>query len=183
MPLAPHRSRTALSLTLAAAIAVLALALAGPATVRAQGEPPPGPVTYSGAITVGGAPAPDGLSVVARIANPVGADYQSQPRQTQGGQYKNLIVGPVSTLFNYRAITFHIIAVEDTPTAHLTEAGLTAAETDTFIPGPGIKDGYNLSFPAIPPAPITPTRVLLIDFSFSVANSKNRIRVPQQLPW
>ena len=92
MQLLTHRSRPILALLLAAAL--LPLLLLEGRDVHAQGEPPPGPIVYTGTITVGGAPAPDGLSVVARIANPVGEDYQSMARQTQGGNYKNLIVGP-----------------------------------------------------------------------------------------
>ena len=137
------------------AVSVLAVLLVGlvsgigPVLANEDGgDPPPGPVTYSGAIIVGGAPAPDGLSVVARIANPVGEDYQSQPRRTQGGKYKNLIVGPTSTRFNYRAVTFHILQ-GGTNVAQSEPQEVAAAETDTFMPGPGIKDGYNLTFPEI----------------------------------
>ena len=155
MPLATPRSRVTVALlSLALLAALLAFALAGPrAEVQAQGSPPPGPVTYSGDITVGGAAAPDGLSVVARMTNPVDGDYQSGARVTLGGKYHNLIVGPTSTLYTYRQISFHIIAVEGTATAHLGPEGMTAAEIATFIPGPNIIDGFNLSFPAIPPAP------------------------------
>ena len=83
-------------------------------------------------------------------------DYQSPARITKGGKYQLLSVGPPSVLFNYRVVSFHIIAVEGTDTAHLGPEGLTAAEVDTFLPGPNIKDGFDLTFPAIPPAP-TPT--------------------------
>ena len=155
MQLLTHRSRPILALLLAAAL--LPLLLLGGRDVHAQGEPPPLAMIYSGAITVGGAPAPDGLSVVARIAIQGFEDYQSLPRKTQGGQYKNLIVGPPSTLYRHRVVTFHIIAVEGTVTAHLGPAGLTAAEQTTFtVIDKQVIDGYNLSFPAIPPAP-TPT--------------------------
>ncbi len=161
MLLAAHRTRVALILTLAVFAALLAFALAGPqGKAQAQGAPPPGPVTYSGTITVGGAAAPDGLMIVARIPNPVGDDYQSQPRATKNSEYQNLIVGPTNAVFNFRNISFHIIAVENTITAHLGPEGLTAAEMETFIPGPGIVDGFNLTFPALPPAPdptATPT--------------------------
>ena len=42
--------------------------------VGAQGGPPPLPGIYSGTVTVGGAPAPDGLQIVGRIL-----DYESSP--------------------------------------------------------------------------------------------------------
>ena len=163
MLLAAHRTRVALILTFAVIAALLAFALAGPqGKAQAQGQPPPGPVAYSGTITVGGEAAPDGLMVVARIPNPILTenDYESQPRATKNGEYRNLVVGPPSTVFNYRAISFHIIAVEDTITAHLGPEGLTAAEVATFLPGPNVADGFTLTFPALPPAPdptATPT--------------------------
>ena len=154
MSLAQRRTPLAL-LTFAVALAtVLALLLtSGGGVIEAQGQPPPGGVAYTGNVTVGGQPAPDGLMVVGRIENPVGDDYQSQPRATIGGTYNLLVIGPPSILFNYRQVTFHILAVEGTSTGHLGPDGLTAAEIDTFLPGPGVKDGYNLTFPAIPPAP------------------------------
>ena len=158
-PLVLSWSKYALTLVLLAAM--LAVVLAGGDTANAQGSPPPGPVAYSGTVTVGGAAAPDGLSIVARIQSPsaaVAPDYQSQPRTTQNGAYGNLIVGPPSTVFNFRTVSFHIIAVEDTPTAHLGDEGLTAAEVASFIPGPNVVDNFTLTFPALPPAP-TPTPV------------------------
>ena len=160
MPLAAHRTRNVLVLTIIVITALLAFALAGGAGVQAQtgsAQPPPGAAVYSGTITIGGQPAPDGLSIVARIPSPLpNSDYQSPARITKGGKYQILSVGPPSVLFNYRVVSFHIIAVEGTETAHLGPEGLTAAEIDTFLPGPNIIDGFNLTFPAIPPAP-TPT--------------------------
>ena len=155
MSLAQRRTPLAL-LTFAVALAtVVALLLtSGGGVIEAQGQPPPGPVTYSGTITIGGAPAPDGLMVVARIPSPLpNDDYESQPRTTSGGKYRNLIVGPTSVVFNYRSISFHVIAVEGTGTAHLGPEGLTAAEVVTFLPGPNVIDDFDLTFPAIPPAP------------------------------
>ena len=161
MPLGTHRSRGTLTLGIAVLAALLAFALSGGGTVHAQGSPPPGPVVYSGTVTVGGSAAPDGLSIVARIQSPstaVVADYQSQPRVTSGGNYSLLSVGPPSVFFNNRIISFHIIPVENTATAHLDPEGLTASEVATFLPGPNVIDGFALTFPAIPPAPEpTPT--------------------------
>ena len=164
MPLARNRSTLAL-LTLAIAVAtVLAFLMSGGTNVvEAQGSPPPGAVIYSGTVTVGGAAAPDGLAIVGRVPNPVGDDYQSPPRFTTGGKYALLSVGPPSTLFNYRIVSFHIIGVEGTDWEYLGTEGLTAAEVETFIPGPNIVDDFNLTFPALParptptPVPATPT--------------------------
>lgn len=157
MLLARNRSTLAL-LTLALLVAtVLAFLMTGGTNVvEAQGSPPPGAVIYSGAVTVGGAAAPDGLAIVARIPNPVGDDYQSPPRFTEGGKYALLSVGPPSTLFNYRTASFHIIGIEGTDWEYLGAEGLTAAEVVTFLPGPNIIDGHDLTFPALPARP-TPT--------------------------
>ena len=160
MSLGTHRSRGTLALGIVVLAALVAFALSGGSPVQAQGQPPPGPVTYSGTVTVGGQPAPDGLNIVARMQSPSPQieDYQSPPRATEGGQYRNVIVGPTSVVFNFREITFHIIGVEGTATEHLGDEGLTAAEVATFIPGPNVIDGFALTFPAIPPAPApTPT--------------------------
>ena len=75
MPLGTHRSRGTLALGFVVLAALLAFALSGGSPVHAQGSPPPGPVTYSGTVTVGGSPAPDGLSIVARIP-------ESQPQRS-----------------------------------------------------------------------------------------------------
>ena len=158
MPLGTHRTRVALVLSLAVLAALLAFALAGPqGEVRAQAAPP-FPVTYSGTVTVGGATAPDGLTIVARMESPspIVDDYQSGPRVMQDGRYRHLVVGPTSAVFSGRQITFHILAVEDTITAHLGDEGLVAAEIANFGLGPNPNDNFPLTFPAIPPAP-TPT--------------------------
>ena len=159
MPLARNRSILAL-ITLAIAVAtVLAFLMSGGTNVvEAQGSPPPGAVIYSGSVTVGGAAAPDGLAIVGRVPNPVGDDYQSPPRFTTGGKYALLSVGPPSTLFNYRIVSFHIVGVEGTDWEYLGTEGLTATEVETFIPGPNIVDDFNLTFPALPARP-TPTPV------------------------
>ena len=120
MPLAAHRSRISLALMIAVMAALLAFALAGPrGEAQAQGSPPPGAVVYSGTVTVGGSPAPDGLSIVARIDSPsvtVTPNYQSQPRVTKDGKYALLSVGPPNLFFNSRIITFHIITTSITIT-------------------------------------------------------------------
>ena len=52
--------------------------------VQAEDAPPPAPIVYSGAVTVGGSPAPDGLTLVARIA-----DHETEPVTTQGGSMRS----------------------------------------------------------------------------------------------
>ena len=101
------RSRCTLLLSVFAAL-LITLLMGGESTVHAQGAPPPGPIIYAGLVTVGGAPAPDGLSIVARIAGPID-DYESLPRTTAGGAYKLLAVGPPDSIFLFRTVTFHIV--------------------------------------------------------------------------
>ena len=61
------------------------LSLAGAALwaapVDAQGAPPVAPIVYAGSVTVAGQPAPDGLKLVARIA-----DYETGPVADPRGQ-------------------------------------------------------------------------------------------------
>ena len=152
---ATNRSRLTLSLSVLIAL-MLMLMLGGiTTTVHAQGAPPPGPVIYAGLVTVGGVAAPDGLSIVARIAGPI-TNYESLRRTTAGGEYKLLAVGPSDSIFLFRAITFHIVPNALVP--HIPATGIAAIETTLFLGGPGIQDGFNLTFPALPVAP-TPTPV------------------------
>ena len=77
MPLAAHRTKITLVLTFAVLAALLAFALVGgPAAVQAQGggQPPPGPVVYSGTITVRGQP---------RAGRPQGGDSVGEPRRRE----------------------------------------------------------------------------------------------------
>ena len=133
MPLAQRTSSPAITSLVALAAALVALLAAGP-PAEAQPSPPPFPLAFSGTVTVGGAPAPDGLQIVARMVNFRNESYESRPRTTSGGAYKNLVVGPSDTNFNRRIITFHILAVPGTATAHLGPDGLQASETDSFSP-------------------------------------------------
>ena len=149
---ATNRSRVILSFGVLVAL-MLMLFMGGSSTAHAQGAPPPGPVIYAGSVTVGGLPAPDGLSIVARIAAPIN-NYESLPRVTVGGAYKLLAVGPPDSLFLFRNITFHIVPNALVP--HIPEVGIQAIETALFLGGPGIHDGFALTFPALPVAP-TPT--------------------------
>ncbi|MCH8940658.1 MAG: hypothetical protein IIC27_06015 [Chloroflexi bacterium] len=95
------------------------------------------------------------MSIVARIAAPIN-NYESLPRVTVGGAYKLLAVGPPDSLFLFRNITFHIVPNALVP--HIPEVGIQAIETALFLGGPGIQDGFTLTFPALPIAP-TPTPV------------------------
>ncbi len=81
--LSQMRIRTAL-LVLGLVI-VAGLAIGQTQRAGAQGGPPTAPRIYSGTVTVGGAPAPDGLQIVGRILS-----YETVPVLTQGGQYFQL---------------------------------------------------------------------------------------------
>ena len=153
---ATNRSKLTLSLSVLTAL-MLMLLMGGRSTttVHAQGAPPPGPVIFAGLVTVGGVAAPDGLSIVARIDGPI-TDYESLPRTTEGGAYKLLAVGPPDSVFLFRNITFHLVPNALVP--HIPATGIAATETTLFLGGPGIQDGFNLTFPALPVAP-TPTPV------------------------
>ena len=107
--------------------------------VDAQG-PPPLPGIYSGTVTVGGAPAPDGLQIVGRILN-----YESSPVLTQGGEYSNLTVAPPAT-YQGQTLAFFILVHE-----------LKAVEE---VPGYDVGLNIvvlNLTFPALPQPTPTPT--------------------------
>ncbi len=135
---------------------VMMLALNGRSTVYAQGSPPPGPVVFSGLVTVGGATAPDGLSIVGRMAPILLTPYESFSQTTFGGSYTLLAVGPPSSSYLYSPITFHIIPNAAYP--YIPTTGIAALETTLFLGGPGIQDAYVLTFPALP-LPPTPTPV------------------------
>jgi hypothetical protein len=74
------------------------------------------PTIYSGSVSIGGNPAPDGLTVVARIN-----DYESDGVLTKNGRYSFLIVLPPTIDYFIETITFHI-----------PEHALQAKETDVF---------------------------------------------------
>ena len=135
---------------------MIVFTIGGRNTVHAQGSPPPGPVVFKGLVTVGGAPAPDGLSIVAKITPILLVPYESLPQLTLGGEYQLLTVGPPSSAYLYQNITFHIVPNALVP--HLPADGIAAMEITMFLGGPGISDGHTLTFPALPLAP-TPTPV------------------------
>ena len=152
--LAANRSRIILSVSVLAAL-MLMLTMGGRSSVHAQGAPPPGPVIFSGSVTVGGVSAPDGLDIVARIVGPR-TDYESLRRSTEGGGYKLLAVGPPDSVFLFLNVTFHLVPNALAP--QIPATGIAAIETTLFLGGPGVQDGFNLTFPALPPA-ATPTPV------------------------
>ncbi len=98
------------------------------------------PVIYSGTVTVGGAPAPDGLQIVGRIL-----DYQSQPVLTSGGEYANLTVAPQNS-YQFQTLAFFILGFE-----------LKADQEVAQFPGGLIVETINLTFPALPQPTPTPT--------------------------
>ncbi|MCZ6892136.1 MAG: hypothetical protein O7F09_06440, partial [Chloroflexi bacterium] len=132
------RIRTAL---LALGLVIVAGLVVGQ-TQRAGAQAPPiAPRIFSGSVTVGGVPAPDGLQIVGRILS-----YETLPVPTSGGRYFQLIVGPPNNLVG-QTLTFHILGVE-----------LTAAD---FVPGfqGGGSATVNLTFPQLPPPTPTPVPI------------------------
>ncbi len=90
------------------------------------------PTIYSGSVTIGGNPAPDGLTLVARIN-----DYESEGVVTKNGWYSFLIVSPPTIDYFIETITFHI-----------PELDIQAAETDVFR-GSTAQFEKALTFPAV----------------------------------
>ena len=120
----------------------LAVHLHGVATAQPV-APPPAPSVYRGALTAGGLPVPDGLTIVARIA----PGYETQPVTVTNGRYSLLIVAPPDRTYLDKPITFHL-------------DGVQALETDRFQAaksGPGNTPlVLNLRFSRLPePTPTT----------------------------
>ena len=122
-------------------------------SVHAAGGIPPWPVIYSGAVTLGGAPAPDGLWIVGRMDG-----YTSVPLEIKDGRMSGLAVGAPDQTYFGKTITFELRrdpAVE--------EGATVADETDMFAkyPLPTLKKDFNLTFADFPtPTPLptaTPT--------------------------
>jgi len=119
----------------------------------AGGSIPPWPVIYSGSVTLGGAPAPDGLWIVGRMDG-----YTSVPLEIKGGRMSGLAVGAPDQTFFGKTITFEL---RNGPND--SEGATVADQTDTFAkyPLPTLKKDFDLTFPAFPtPTPLptaTPT--------------------------
>lgn len=130
-------------------IALLTFAVAlGAVSVQtelAQAQPLPSfPAIYTGSANAGGAPVPDGFSIVARIGS-----YQSNPVVVKNGSYNSLVMSPPDPSNQTgKTVTFHL-------------DGVQADQTDTFASGQ-VRLGWSLTFSALPaptptPSP-TPTR-------------------------
>ena len=122
-------------------------------TVGAAGGIPPWPVIYSGTITLGGAPAPDGLWIVGKMEG-----YTSVALEVKDGRMSGLAVGAPDQSYFGKTITFEL---RRDPA--LEEGSTVADQTDIFAkyPLPTLKKDFNLTFAAFPtPTPLptaTPT--------------------------
>ena len=122
-------------------------------TVAAAGGIPPWPVIYSGTVTLGGAPAPDGLWVVGRMD-----DYTSVPLEVKDGRMSGLAVGAPDQSYFGKTITFELRNQPNEP-----EGATMADQTDIFAKYalPTLKKDFDLTFPLFPtPTPLptaTPT--------------------------
>jgi hypothetical protein len=85
-------------------LAAVALVLAAvPLVVSAQGTPIPTlPVLYSGRVSIGGEPAPDGLLIFARILS-----YETAPVAVEDGYYRMLQVVPTGTGYSGKEVVFY----------------------------------------------------------------------------
>ena len=90
------------------------------------------PTIYSGSVTIGRNPAPDGLTLIARIN-----DYESAGVTTRNGRYSFLIVSPPNGDYFIETITFHIPSLD-----------VQAQESDVFR-GTTAQFEKALTFPAI----------------------------------
>lgn len=115
---------------------LVALAMLVVTMGSAAAQPPPIPSDYSGTVTVGGTPAPNGTTVQAKIET-----YTSASVTVTGGKYQFLIVGPPSSTFQGKTITFLV-------------GGVAANETSTFEQG--TSKTLNLTVAAAAPT-ATPT--------------------------
>ena len=121
--------------------------------LQAAGSIPPWPVIYSGSVTLGGTPAPDGLWIVGRMDG-----YTSVPLEIKNGRMSGLAVGAPDQTFFGKTITFEL---RNDPSEQ--EGATVADQTDVFAryPLPTLKKDFDLTFPAFPtPTPLptaTPT--------------------------
>lgn len=147
-----------MKLKLLAMIAVLGLAffyLAQTEKVDAAGGAlPPWPVIYTGDVTLGGEPVPDGMWVFATMDG-----YTSTPVEVRNGRIAGLAAGGPDTSYFNKVISFELSKTE------IYNAGTTvvAEETDVFVkyPSPFLRSEFSLTFGAFPtPTPLptaTPT--------------------------
>lgn len=127
-------------------------AFAAMGLVPQQGERPPQPFFpdfFSGGITLQGAPAPAGLTLVACIDD-CAAVFQSQPVQVEtGGRYSKLEVNPSDEALIGHAVSFYLV----------NQFGrIKAAETRKFV---GAFNFYTVDLTFSQPLPVpTPTPTL-----------------------
>ncbi len=128
-------------------LAAIAAGLLSTGTASAQGAPGPFPAAFAGTVMVAGEPAPDGLSITARIL-----DYESEPAVVQDGKYESLVVAPPDNSYVQRTMTFHL-------------DGVQADQIEIFVQLE-VNFNFNLTFPNLPlptptatpdPALATPT--------------------------
>ena len=134
------RLTTFTSLTAFLALALILAAAIFPADTFAQGGPPPGGIIYYGNVSVNGAPAPDGETIVGRVG-----DYESKPVAVSEGKYAALSVAAEASLAG-QTISFFL-------------GGAPADQTDIYQPHgiPVIKTGFDLTFSALPEPTATAT--------------------------
>ncbi len=128
-------------------LAAIAAGMLSTGTANAQGAPGPFPAAFAGTVMVAGEPAPDGLSITARIL-----DYESEPAVVQDGKYESLVVAPPDNSYVQRTMTFHL-------------DGVQADQIKIFVQLE-VSFNFNLTFPNLPlptptatpdPALATPT--------------------------
>jgi hypothetical protein len=124
-------------------------AFAAMGLVPQQGERPPQPFFqdfFSGEVTLQGAPAPAGLTLVACIDD-CAAVFQSQPVRVEvGGRYSKLEVNPTDEALIGHAVSFYLVNAF---------GRIKAAETKSFI---GVFDFYTVNLTFREPLPVpTPT--------------------------
>ena len=107
-----------LRIVLTVVILGMAAVLLGMGMAPAQ---PPLPLVYSGAVTVAGRPAPDGLRLVAALDG-----YETAPATVKGGRYAGLVVGPRGPGYVGKQVQFYLVS---------DEGRAQARERDVFTSG------------------------------------------------
>ncbi len=136
----------------------LVAAIVGAAAIMGIGQPqalPDIPNVFSGAVTIAGEPAPDGVEIFARVgayqSNVARPGFEAGERPvvlTKDGRYENLKVQPTGSGNVGRTISFF---------ATYGNGEVQAQETVTFRPGPIFESNYDLTFNELPPGEPQPT--------------------------
>lgn len=146
-------------------------AFAAMGLVPQQGERPPQPFFqdyFSGEITVQGAPAPAGLTLVACVDD-CAAVFQSVPVQVEaGGRYSRLEVNPSDPALTGHTVSFYLV----------NQFGrIKAAETKSFI---GVFDFYTVNLTFREPLPVpTPIPTLTPTASLPVPGDPGITSIPR----